>query len=84
MKWNTAEGKWQIIESNWKQFKGNVKAQWSKLTDDQIDRIAGKRDLLSGKIQIAYGFTKEEAEVQIRGFVDRSTDFATRSFYESN
>lgn len=81
MNWISTEGNWQIIESNWKQFRGNVKAQWSKLTDDQINVIAGKRDLLSRKIQIVYGFTKEEAEVQISGFVDRSTDFATRSFY---
>jgi uncharacterized protein YjbJ (UPF0337 family) len=81
MSWITAEGNWKIIESNWKQFKGNVKAQWSKLTDDQIDLIAGKRELLSRKIQIAYGFTKDEADVQIRGLVDRSTDYSPRNFY---
>lgn len=49
MSWIAAEGNWKIIERNWKQFKGNVKAQWSKLKDDQIEVIAGKRDLLSGK-----------------------------------
>lgn len=28
---------WDRIEGNWKQFKGNVKEKWGKLTDDQLD-----------------------------------------------
>jgi uncharacterized protein YjbJ (UPF0337 family) len=56
---------WERIEGNWKQFKGNVKQQWGKLTDDQLDVIAGKRDHLAGKIQEAYGITKEVTEKQI-------------------
>lgn len=44
---------WDIVEGNWKQFKGKVKAQWGKLTDDHLDVIAGKRDQLAGKIQEA-------------------------------
>ena len=40
-----------IVKGNWKQFKGKVKAQWGKLTDDHLDEIAGKRDELAGKIQ---------------------------------
>ena len=35
---------WDRIEGNWKQLTGKVKEQWGKLTDDQIDTIAGKRD----------------------------------------
>ena len=56
---------WDQIEGNWKQFKGNVKQQWGKLTDDQLDRIAGKRDQLEGKIQEIYGVTKEDAHQQL-------------------
>lgn len=41
---------WERIEGNWKQFKGNVKQQWGKLTDDELDVIAGKRQTLAGKI----------------------------------
>ena len=29
---------------NWKQFKGKVKEQWGKLTDDDMTIIEGKRD----------------------------------------
>ena len=46
---------WDRIEGNWKQFKGKVKEQWGKLTDDEIDEIAGRRDQLEGKIQERYG-----------------------------
>ncbi len=56
---------WDRIEGNWKQFKGNAKVQWGKLTDDQLDVIAGKRDSLAGKIQETYGITKDETERQL-------------------
>jgi len=55
---------WDRIEGNWKQFSGKVKQQWGKLTDDDIDVIAGKRDELVGKIQERYGIAKAEAEEQ--------------------
>ncbi len=59
---------WDIAEGNWKQFKGIVKAQWNKLTDDQLDVIAGKRVELAGRIQEAYGITRDQAERQIERF----------------
>jgi uncharacterized protein YjbJ (UPF0337 family) len=52
------------LEGKWKQLKGTVKEKWGKLTDDDLDQIAGKRDKLIGKLQERYGFTKEEAERQ--------------------
>jgi uncharacterized protein YjbJ (UPF0337 family) len=59
---------WDIIEGNWKQFKGKVKSQWGKLTDDQLDIINGKRDQLAGRIQEAYGISTDEAESEIKKF----------------
>jgi len=52
----------------WMQFKGMVKEQWGKLTDDDLDKIAGKRDQLLGKVQERYGIAREEAERQIKGW----------------
>ncbi len=63
-----------IVAGNWKQFKGKVKEQWGKLTDDHLDAIAGKRDQLAGKIQEAYGITKDQAEAQIKRFEERNKD----------
>jgi uncharacterized protein YjbJ (UPF0337 family) len=68
------EMNWDTIEGNWKQFKGNVKQQWGKLTDDHIDVIAGKREHLAGKIQEAYGVSKDEAEKQISDFEKRQDE----------
>jgi uncharacterized protein YjbJ (UPF0337 family) len=42
-----------------------VKEKWGKLTDDEFDQMAGKRDQLVGKIQERYGITKDEAERQV-------------------
>lgn len=66
---------WDIVEGNWMQFKGKVKARWGKLTDDHLDVIAGKRTELSGKIKEAYGITADEAENQIKKFETRNKDF---------
>ncbi len=60
------------IEGNWTQFKGKVKEQWGKLTDDDLDIIAGKRDQLLGRIQERHGLAKDEAEKQLDSFQERN------------
>ena len=59
---------WDRIEGNWKQLKGKARTQWGKLTDAQLDVIAGKREQLVGRIQERYGIAKDEAEKQVDGF----------------
>ena len=54
------------VKGNWKQLKGKIKEQWGKLTDDDLDVIAGKRDQLVGRIQERHGVAKEEAEKQLK------------------
>jgi uncharacterized protein YjbJ (UPF0337 family) len=56
------------MEGNWKQVKGKLKEQWGKLTDDDLDVIAGKRDQLLGRIQERHGIAKDEAERQVESF----------------
>ena len=60
-----------ILAGNWKQFKGNITEQWGKLTDDDLDVAAGRRDQMVGKIQERYGIAKDEAELQLKQFEDR-------------
>jgi len=67
---------WDRIEGNWKQFKGSALQQWGKLTDDQLDVVAGKRDLLLGKIQEAYGITQDETEKQLAEWQKRVQEIA--------
>lgn len=63
---------WNRIEGNWKQFKGQVKEQWGKLTDDEIDQIAGQRDQLEGKIQERYGKARDEVRTEVDTWLDRT------------
>jgi uncharacterized protein YjbJ (UPF0337 family) len=49
------------LQGKWNKLKGNVKQQWGRLTEDDVEMIAGKRDLLIGKLQERYGVTKEVA-----------------------
>jgi uncharacterized protein YjbJ (UPF0337 family) len=60
-----------ILAGNWKQFKGNMLEQWGKLTDDDLDVVAGRRDQIVGKLQERYGLAKDEAERQVKDFEDR-------------
>ncbi|GAB2184172.1 CsbD family protein [Roseibium sp. LAB1] len=62
---------WDRIEGNWKEFKGKAIAQWGKLTDDEVDRVAGRRTELTGLIQQKYGKTREEAEREIDTWMAR-------------
>jgi len=62
---------WDQIEGGWKQLKGKVREQWGKLTDDDLDVIAGKRDQLLGKLQQRYGWVKDEAERHVGEFEQR-------------
>ncbi len=50
------------LEGNWKQLKGKVRENWGKLTDDDVEEIAGRKDNFIGKIQEKYGLKKDEAE----------------------
>jgi uncharacterized protein YjbJ (UPF0337 family) len=66
---------WEMIEGNWKQFKGHVKEKWGKLTDDNLDAIGGKREQLAGKIEETYGITKDQAERQVKAFGEMHKDY---------
>ena len=56
---------WNRVEGNWKQFKGQVKEKWGRLTDDDLDVINGRQDQLEGKIQERYGLAKDQAKKDV-------------------
>lgn len=60
---------WDRIEGKWKQYKGQAKERWGKLTDDQLDVIAGKRDKLEGKLQETYGYNQDKAKTEVDTFL---------------
>jgi uncharacterized protein YjbJ (UPF0337 family) len=60
---------WSQMEGQWKQVKAQLKSKWAKLTDDDVQNLAAKKDDLVGKIQERYGILKDEAERQVDAFV---------------
>ncbi len=59
---------WNQIEGSWKEMQGKVREKWGKLTDDDLERIAGKRDQLVGVLQRKYGEGRDEIERQVAEF----------------
>jgi uncharacterized protein YjbJ (UPF0337 family) len=62
---------WDEIKGSWKELRGRVREQWGKLTDDDVDIIAGRRDRLVGLIQQRYGTLKEDADAEVTAFERR-------------
>lgn len=60
---------WDHVEGKWKQYKGKVKEKWGRLTDDDLDVIDGRRQILVGKIQEYYGTSREITEKEADEFV---------------
>jgi uncharacterized protein YjbJ (UPF0337 family) len=61
-----------IVKGNWKQFKGMIKGQWGRLTDDPVDEIAGKGDELAGKVQETVGHAQDTVDKTVTQFAGRS------------
>ena len=60
---------WDQVEGKWKQYKGQAKEKWGKLTDDDLDVVDGKRQQVVRRIQERYGIAKDAAEQQADEFV---------------
>jgi uncharacterized protein YjbJ (UPF0337 family) len=59
-----------ILKGQWTQLKGQLRKQWGRLTDDDIEQIKGNRDILLGKLQEYYGKNREENEREIDTWLD--------------
>lgn len=62
---------WLEIEGKWMQLRGLIRERWGRLTDDDLDVIAGRRDQLVGALQQRYGATVEQIESQVDEFERR-------------
>jgi hypothetical protein len=60
---------WQEVEKHWSEFKPKVHTQWPKLSDVEINNIAGKRTVLAKSLETDYKITLAEAEKQIDTFL---------------
>ena len=58
------------VEGQWKQLKGKARQQWGKLTDDDLDRVQGKREELTGLVQEKYGYARDQAKREVDAFFE--------------
>ena len=61
---------WDQAQGNWKQFTGKVRERWGEFTDDDLEKVKGRREQLEGAIQERYGIPREEAHRQLDEVLD--------------
>ena len=59
---------WDRIRGQWGNFKGRAREKWERLSNDDLEVIKGKRNLLVEKLREVYGLAKAEAERQVSEF----------------
>jgi uncharacterized protein YjbJ (UPF0337 family) len=62
-----------VMKGKWHQLKGEVKGQWGKLTDDDLDRVEGDAEKLVGRIQERYGYARDQAKREVDDFFNRKS-----------
>lgn len=58
----------EIFEGKWHEYKGKVKEKWGKLTDNDLTEINGKKEVLAGKLESHYGYTKDQVHKELSDF----------------
>jgi uncharacterized protein YjbJ (UPF0337 family) len=56
---------WNQIEASWGLLKSRVKKKWRRLTEEDLELIAGSRDQLGHKLKERYGFADEYIQKEL-------------------
>ncbi len=51
----------ETLQGKWTEIKGQIRKQWGKLTEDEVEQARGNTQELAGLLQQRYGYAKEEA-----------------------
>lgn len=65
---NTQTTSTENKKTDWTHLRSQIKARFGKLTDESIDSAKENLDLLTLKLQSAYGYAREQAEKELSGF----------------
>lgn len=58
-----------IIQGKWNEIKGEIRSQWGKLTEDEIETSSGNMTSIAGLIQQRYGAKKEEVQEKLNSIL---------------
>jgi uncharacterized protein YjbJ (UPF0337 family) len=59
------------LKGKWKQHVGATKIAWGNLTEDELLKSEGHEQRLSGLVQERYAISREEADKQVKSFLDK-------------
>jgi uncharacterized protein YjbJ (UPF0337 family) len=59
--------------SAWPLIRDQVKAPWSKLTNQDLDGVQGNPELLIGVIQEKYDESRQAIDLQLKALVEHKT-----------
>ena len=57
------------MKGKWNEIKGEIKTQWGKMTDDELEKSSGNITSIAGLIQQRYGAKKEEVQEKLNGIL---------------
>ena len=63
------------VAGSWKQFRGSVQEQWSRFVGDEAGVGAAQHTRLVGSFQVRRGRSAEDAERQLKDFLNRNRDW---------
>ena len=60
---------WDHMRGNWAQMRSSLRHRWGRLSEDDLDQIAGDREVFVGKVQERYSIPREEALQRIEEWI---------------
>lgn len=69
---------WNHIESNWKSLKNTIQQNWTQLTDEDVQKINGNRDLLISTIQEKYASSRSDAQTEVENWQNKQAESTTK------
>ena len=69
---------WSLIEAGWQHYKVLVHIRWGRISAEDLDLIAGRRELLALHIHQIYGVSKEAAQMQLESWQGRQSEPCTQ------
>ena len=69
--WSKSVPSLDALKGKWRQQMGAAKLTWGKLTDDELMKLEGQAEKLTGLIQERYAITRDAAARQVKNFFDQ-------------
>jgi uncharacterized protein YjbJ (UPF0337 family) len=65
---------WDQLQANWPRMRAQLRHRWGRLTEDDLDVIAGHRDIFIARVQERYSVDAEEARSRIEEWLYTLTE----------